>query len=185
MQDETTLVRRALEGDADAFGALYDAYIDRIYRLVWYKTHHRETAEDLTSFAFTKALEKLGTFDVAKGNFSGWLYRIARNVVIDHYRSRKTVDGIDDAWDLASGEDVARDVEAKTMVEALQERLGALTPDQRDVVVLRAWEGLSYAEIADALGKSEPACRMAFMRGAAQLRDLMPVLALLLLTSTR
>lgn len=178
---EHARIRGVQAGDTAAFGALYDAYIDRIYRFVWYKTHHRETAEDLTSAVFMKAFERIGTFDSSKGNFSGWLYGIARNAVIDHYRKRRDVQDIEDAWDLASDSDVVRDVEARTMIERLKKGLGGLTPDQRDVVIMRLWEQMSYAEIAEALGKSEPACRMTFARASATLRDIIPLLILLMI----
>ncbi len=171
---------KAKEGDIEAFGEIYDAYIERIYRFVYYKTHHKETAEDVTSEVFRKALQAIASFDPAKGSLSGWLYRIARNAVIDHYRSARPTDDIDDMWDLMSDSDTERDVGAKMAAEQLQKHLVVLTSEQRDIVLMRVWEGMSYKEIAEAVGKTEAACKMAFMRSVGKLRDGMGFAAFLL-----
>ena len=178
--DDHHFVERVKAGDITAFGPLYDKYVREIYRFVWYKTHHRETAEDITSTIFFKALERMTSFDISTGTWRGWLYSIARHAVIDHYRTRRPTTEIEDAWDIPSTEDLARDTEARDMVQHLGQHLETLTPLQRDILVLRVWQELSYAEIAVATGKSEAACKMAFARGSARLKDLMPVLALLL-----
>ena len=176
--DEAAL--KAKSGDTEAFGAVYDAFIERIYRFVYYKTHHKETAEDITSEVFRKALQGIGSFDPAKGSLSGWLYRIARNSVIDHYRTARPADAIDDMWDLAADADASRDVDAMIVAENLQQHLAVLTSEQRDIVLMRVWEGMSYREIAEAVGKTEAACKMAFMRGIDRLRGGMGLAAFLL-----
>ncbi|MFH1046810.1 MAG: RNA polymerase sigma factor [Patescibacteria group bacterium] len=167
-------------GDTAAFGPVYDAYIERIYRFVYYKTHHRPTAEDLTADIFMKAFAKIATFDSVKGSFNGWIYQIARRTIIDHYRSDRPTINIEDAWDLAADSDTARDADAAIMVDKLREHLGTLTADQRDIVVLRVWEGLSHREIAEALGKSEASCKMAYSRATKNLQDSMGLAALIL-----
>ena len=86
--DEFAIVQSCQKGSVEDFGRLYDLYIKKIYNFIYYKTHHQETAEDLVSIVFTKALKKINTFDNS-GTFSAWLYRIARNTVIDHYRTKK------------------------------------------------------------------------------------------------
>ncbi|PIR75566.1 MAG: hypothetical protein CO030_02135 [Candidatus Magasanikbacteria bacterium CG_4_9_14_0_2_um_filter_42_11] len=78
----------ATHGDREAFGQLYDLYIKEIYRFVYYKTHQKETAADITADIFVKALHKIDTFDAMKGSFRTWLYTIARSAVIDHYRTK-------------------------------------------------------------------------------------------------
>lgn len=171
MQNDSKLVQRFQNGDADAFGLLYDAYAKKIYDFIYYRTHHRETAEDLVSDVFMKALAAIKNFDADKGTFSAWLYRIARNRVIDHYRTAKSVEDIEDVWDaLASGEDVARDADTRERLAKAEKLVAKLPPAQRDVVIMRAWDQLSYAEIAEILGKSEAACKMSFSRAVASLR---------------
>lgn len=171
--------------DPKAFEAHYDAYVRKIYAYVYYRTQHRETAEDLTSLIFLKALDKLGSFDETRGTFSAWIYGIARNALTDHYRAARDTVDIDDVWDLRSDEDVARDVEARERVEKLRPYLQALTKDQRELVFLRLWDGLSYAEIAALTGRSEDACKMAFSRTLSRLRKDVPASILLLMLFTQ
>ncbi len=171
--------------DTTEFASLYDAHVRDIYRYLYYRTQHRETAEDLTSHVFMKALDKFSSYDKTRGTFIAWLYRIAKNALIDHYRaSRETLD-IEDVWDLQSDTDVVRDAEALERVEKLRPYLQALPKDQRELLLLRLWDGLSYAEIAVIVGKSEDACKMAFSRVVAKLRKEVPASILLLLLFIR
>lgn len=169
------LIEKIRDGDTAAFGALYERYIRRIHAFVYYRTHHRETAEDLTSQVFLKAMEGLRTFDKEKGEFSAWLYRIARNAVIDHFRAlRPTVD-IEDVWGaLASDLDIARDAETSERLETVRTHFDRLSAAQREVLTMRLWDGLSHAEIAAITGRTEAASKMAYSRALAALRDLLP-----------
>lgn len=177
------LVENCQNGKLDDFGLLYDRYIRKIYDFIYFKTHHKETAEDLCSKTFMKALEKIGTCDVSKGSFSSWVYRIARNTVIDHYRTKKFTLDIDDAWDLSTGEDILKDLENKQKFEHVEKFLKTLKPEHRDLVMLRVWSGLSYKEIAQITGKSEDSCKMTFSRVISKVRkEVLLVYLLLLLT---
>jgi len=161
------------------FTILYDQYVDKIYRFIYYKTHHKETAEDLTSVAFVKALNSFSSFDQNKGGFSAWIYKIARNTVIDFYRSKKTLINIDDVWDLSDNQDIEREVDASLKLAEVKKYLKKLSVEQRDVVILRVWEGLSYKEIAAVLGKSENGCKMMFFRTIKKLKEEMPLVLFL------
>ena len=86
LEDEHNLVARAKEGEAEAFGLLYDFYMPRIYRFVLFKVGRREEAEDLTQGVFLKAWEHVEAYESRGYPFSSWLYRIARNTVTDHHR---------------------------------------------------------------------------------------------------
>lgn len=158
----------------DEFGALYDAYVRKIYKYVYYRTQHRETAEDLTSQVFLKALAKFDSFDGERGTFSAWIYGIAHNAIIDHYRSARETTDIDDFWDLKSDSDSARDAEANERIEKLRPYLQTLSKGQRELIFMRLWDGLSYAEISAIVGKSEDACKMAYSRTIAKLRKEVP-----------
>jgi RNA polymerase sigma-70 factor (ECF subfamily) len=182
---EHQLALRSREGDREAFAGLYDAYAQKIYRYLYYRVQNRHAAEDLTSTVFLKALSGVSGLDPEKGSVSAWLYTIARNALTDHFRTRKTTVDLEDVWDaLVSGTDIVRDAETAERLKQVDKHLMVLTAAQRDIVLLRLWDGLSYAEIAEATGKSEAACKMAFSRGLTALRAAMP-LALFLLLTTR
>ncbi|PIR94808.1 RNA polymerase subunit sigma-24, partial [Candidatus Falkowbacteria bacterium CG10_big_fil_rev_8_21_14_0_10_37_6] len=155
----------------------------KIYDFIYFKTHHKETAQDLTSIVFVKAMQKINTFD-NKSNFSAWLYRIARNTVIDHFRVLKKDKNIDDIWDLADNSDIAQDIDIKNKLAEVKKYLKNLKSDQRDIVIMRLWQNMSYAEIAQTLGKSEDSCKMSFSRTIKNLRGEF-ILAMLVLFITR
>lgn len=178
-QNDIQLVKAAQKGEAQAFGRLYDSYIEKIYRFVFYRVSHREIAEDLTSRTFIKALEKIKSFDPEKGTFSSWLYRIARNTVIDHYRTGKTEYGLEAVWNLASSQDPEKETESKIALEKVWAYISRLDNVQREIIVMRVWEGLSHKEISQVLGKSEASCKMAYSRAMASLRQEVPLAVLL------
>ena len=165
-----------------AFTEAYDAHAERIYRYHFYRIRHKETAEDLTSKTFMKALENFHRFDRRKASMSTWLYRIARNTLIDHVRATRPDVNVEDAADLiASPQNAERDTDNRRAFERVRDALGSLTPVQRETVILRLWDGLSYAEIAEATGRKEGACKMAFSRGIATLRQHVGPLAIIFL----
>lgn len=175
--EQARLAQRAGRGDKQAFADLYDFYVQPIYRFIFYKTHQRETAEDLTSQTFAKALEKIRLFQAGKGTFSGWLYRIARNTVIDYYRTLKSSVNIEDAWGLTDEADIAADLENREKLQEVSRHLKQLSAEQREIVILRVWQELSYAEIASILDKSEDSCKMLFSRTIRKLRETVPLAA--------
>lgn len=180
--DEQATVALAQGGDREAFGELYDAYVKKIYATIYYKTHHKETAEDLTSATFFKALNKIGSFDVTKP-FGPWLYSIARNTVTDHYRSARSVVPIEDAWDLPDDADVLQDADMRFKMREVREHMRSLTSLQREIITLRLWEGLSYREIGEIMSVSEGNAKVVFSRAIQKLRAAMPLPALLLILS--
>lgn len=178
--EEKWLGERVTRGDREAFGRLYDAYVEPLYRFVYYKTHHTETAEDLTALIFTKALERTATFAVDKSSFKTWLYTIARSTIIDHYRTERPTTDIMDAWDLSDAADIMQDTHTKVELEKIKNIMQTLSSDQRDILVLRLWQQLSYAEVAEILGKSEAACKMGYARAIEALRQKLPPAAFVL-----
>lgn len=179
---DAVLIQRAQSGDADAFATLYEGSVDALYAFVWSKTHHRETAEDLTAVTFTKAWEHIASLRPTEGSFRPWLYTIARNSVIDHYRTRRDHMDIDDAWDMASNDDVARDAEARMQLAKVRALLEGMDSVQRDIVVLRVWSDLPYADIAAIVGKTPDHCKVIFSRVSGKLRAELGVLLLLVLS---
>jgi RNA polymerase sigma-70 factor (ECF subfamily) len=183
MEDDTSLVKAAQDGDSKAFGILYDRYIEKIYRFIYYKTFVKETAEDLTSDVFHKAFQKISSFDAEKGTFSAWIYRIARNAVIDHYRTAKKTIDIEDVFDLAEENRNEEEHDALLTLTRVKEYLNTLTPKQRELITLRIWEERPYKEIAEILGGSEDSVKMAFSRAIRDLREKCGPFALLMLVA--
>lgn len=177
---EETIIRECQAGNRSGFGKLYDLYAREIYDFVYYKTHHKETAEDIASETFFKALKNIHQFDASR-SFRAWLFGIARNAVMDHYRRLRPTFDIDDIWDIAADDDVARDADTRLKVEKVSHYLAALPAIQRDILILRVWQDLSYKEIAEIIGKSEDNCKVIFSRTMKELRKKVPAAAFLLL----
>lgn len=190
--DADSLARKSQDGDRAAFGKLYECFAKRIYAYVYYRTYHRESAEDVTGTVFLKALEKLQTFRPEEGGFQAWLYGIARNALTDHYRQRARSVSLDacvsDVWDIPDPENMEMDTQNRDQWERLKPFLSRLSGDQREIILLRLWDDLPYKEIAAITGKSDDACKMAFSRALAFLREAMPLslfIAFLLDRATR
>ncbi len=172
--DETgidRLVEAAKAGDAEAFGALFDAYHDAVYRYVASRVGRPSDAEDLTQVVFVKVLEALPRYEARGVPFGGWLFRLARNTVIDHVRTRREhieLDALAERPDEQPGpEDLAQ---ARQQIEAVGAALAELTEEQRDAIALRFFAGLSAHEAAIAMGKQEGTVRGLQFRGIAALR---------------
>lgn len=170
MEDDTELVLRAQAGDSEAFGVLFDAYYDKIFRFVYYKVYQKEVAEDIAGDVFHKALTKIGSYSAEKGTFSAWLYRIARNAVIDQYRTKTSTVPLEDIFDIGYDERTPEVLDALSDLKRVSVYLETLTAKQREIIVLRIWEGLSYREIAEIVGGTEDGVKMAFSRSIRELR---------------
>ncbi|MFN3693033.1 MAG: RNA polymerase sigma factor [Candidatus Paceibacteria bacterium] len=186
MENEADILERAQAGDSEAFGLIYDHYLDAIYRFIYYKVFSREVAEDLVSDTFFKALKQLQSYNSSRGRFNSWLYQIARNTVIDHYRTKKESVPIDDIFDLGHDERTPDQLDAVAGLAKVEEYLKSLPARQREIITLRIWEGKSFEEIATILGGTEGSVKMAFSRSIRQLRevcgDSAPLLLLLAAT---
>ena len=172
--DSEKLAAAAARGDSDAFGKLYDLYFDRIYRFLYYRTLHRETAEDLCSKTFLKALGALSGFRPEKGSFSSWLYRIASNTLIDHFRTAGRLETVSDVWELPSGEDPSAEVDNRLCWEKFKPVFDKLEAGKKEIIIMRVWDELSFREIAELTGRTEAACKMSFKRSLDTLRKSVP-----------
>jgi len=173
LPDERRLVEQAKSGDAEAFGQLYDAFVDRVYRFVFFRVTDVQMAEDLTSQVFLKAWENLGRYR-PHGPFLAWLYAIARNSVIDNYRTRKQTVSLDEAAPLAAHDEKLDDqVELQFEMKSLQVAMQHLTEEQQEVVTLKFIADYDTTEIAQRMGKSEGAIRALQMRALQALARVM------------
>lgn len=173
--EDAHIVAECQRGHLEKFELLYDAYVKKIYHFIYYKIYHRETAEDLTSTVFLRALQHLKNFDPDRGSFQAWLYQIARNAVIDHFRTQRPNVNIEDVWDLHDEQDITYDLDARETLTRVRQYLKTLKPEQRELVLLRLWDNLPFHEIAQIQGKTETSCRMSFSRIITRLRKDMPL----------
>lgn len=173
---EEELVSQAVQGDAEAFGALYSLHLDPIYRYLYYRTGNTGAAEDLTEDVFLKAWTTIASYENRGLRFSSWLYRIAHNVAIDYHRTRKKDLPLrSEPVTLAEEEDLGPEelVVRREEVKELQSAISRLPQKQQEVVVLRFIEGLRHAQVAEIIGKSEGACWVIQHRALKALRSLL------------
>lgn len=171
------LVELARSGDSDAFGMLYDHYNTSVYRFVYYRVGSVALAEDLTSETFFRALRSMGSFRWQGKDFGAWLMTIARNLTADHYKAGRT--RLELSTEDMGAHDSATDgpetaVLASLTNDALLGALGELPGEQQECLIMRFLQGLSIAETAKVLGRSEGAVKQLQLRGVRNLAKLLP-----------
>ncbi len=163
------LVLLAKDGDAEAFGGLYDRYQPEILRYLVNHVRDRDTAEDLTQQVFLKAWQAISRYEQRNVPFKSWLYRMAHNQMVDHFRTRRHTTGLE-------GVDRAEPAEAEASVLANERRryletaLRRLSADHREVLVLRFIMEKSAAEIGEIMGRKEVTVRGLQLRALRALR---------------
>ena len=165
------LVSEAQAGDAWAFGRLFDHYHLPVYRYIAVRVRRPTDAEDLTQLVFVKALEALPRYESRGVPFGGWLFRLARNAVIDHVRtSHEHADLEQSAEHPAPGAGPDELAETRQEIDAVGAAMATLTDEQREAIVLRFFAGLSAREAAEVMGKQEGTVRGLQFRAVAALR---------------
>jgi RNA polymerase sigma-70 factor, ECF subfamily len=175
------LVERAKAGDAEAFGLIYDRYVDSVYRFVYFRVGNRQLAEDLTADTFLRALRRIGSVTWQGRDLRAWLVTIARNRVADHFKSGRY------RLEVSTGDVLEADREERgpegSPEEAVVDHvtnvalLGAvkqLNPEQQECIVLRFLQGFSVGETAEAMGKTEGAIKALQYRAVRSLARLLP-----------
>ncbi len=173
------LVDRAREGDSQAFAALYDRYVERVYRFVVYRVQGDSAlAEDITSEVFLRALRKIKGFQWQGRDVGAWFLTIARNLVLDHFksgRSRLEVLGIE----TPIGDDRVIDAEdaalSRVATQDLYKAIQRLGNEQQEVIYWRFLQGYSVAETAAAMGKTDGAIKALQYRAVKALYKLVVV----------
>lgn len=172
--DVDLLIAKAVDGDADAFGRLYDMHVDRVYRHIYYRVGNVADAEDLTQRVFLKAWQAIRRYKKTSSPFLAWLMTISRNLVVDFYRSKKESVYLD--FELPADETYSSpecSAEAHFEQQRLRRAILELPGDQQQVILMRFIEGFSYPEIASSLGKSEGAIRVILHRALVRLRKIL------------
>jgi RNA polymerase sigma-70 factor (ECF subfamily) len=172
------LVKAAQEGDTEAFGVLYDNYVDMVFRYVLFRVGgDRAFAEDVTSETFLRALRSIGSVSYQGRDVGAWFVTIARNIVYDHvkssrYRLEVTTAELQDNREETSGP------EQEVMTEATNAELlrcvSQLGDDQRDCIVLRFIEGKSVSEVAQIMDRNEGAVKALQHRAVRRLAQILP-----------
>ena len=171
------LVELARDGDAEAFGQLYDHYVSGVFRFIYYRVGSRQLAEDLTSETFVRGLKAIQRFTWQGKDFGAWLTTIARNLIADHFKSsRSRLEIVSD--DVPEGRVPARSTEEEVLSlisnEMLFDAVNSLPPEQRDCILMRFIQGMSIAETAAALKRSEGAIKQLQLRAVRSLAKRVP-----------
>ena len=165
------LVRRAATGDGTAFAGLYDAYAPRVRRFLRHQLGDADLAEELLQRTFIKMIEALPRYHARGLPFGAWVFRIARNVAIDHRRTAHATVPLDAALDRASDtDDPVAAAERHQDRAVLRAAMDSLPADQREVLIWRFFAGLSPAETAVLMGRSNGAVRILQHRALTSLR---------------
>jgi RNA polymerase sigma-70 factor, ECF subfamily len=168
----TALINHAKAGNQEAFAEIYEIYFLRVYRFIYYRVSHKETAEDLTEEVFIKIFAAISKLDKSAA-FEGWLFQISRNLVIDYYRKKKENVPIEAVENILEYEKNLVDAaNLKFDQEILLQLLKDLTEEQQIVVKMKFLEDLDNITIAQVLNKTEGAIRVIQHRAITKLKEL-------------
>lgn len=172
---EASLVARATQRDAEAFTGLYTLYFDRVYRYARLKIGNATDAEDVTAAVFLSAWRTVDHFSPKhERSFTGWLFRLAHNILVDRYRRVHDTVSLDsvghEALLIHAFPSPESELERRLTLAELHDALLTLTDEQREVVLLRFVEGLSAREVGDIMGKQEGTVRGMQFRAIEALR---------------
>lgn len=172
-----SLVQRVQEGDAEAFGLIYDEYVDMVFRYVYFRVHDKHLAEDFASETFTRALRRIDSVSFQGRDVGAWLITIARNIIRDHVKSSRyklevTSADMRDADRATDGPEDA--VLAGLTHAVLLTCVKQLSPEQQECIVLRFLQGFSVSETAMAMDRNEGAVKALQHRAVRRLGKILP-----------
>lgn len=171
---EVALIRLAQDGDPEAFGGLYRLHLDAVYRYVYSRIGETVEAENLTQATFLKAWRAMGGYRQRQVPFRGWLYRIAHNTIIDHYRTCRRSDcRLEDVHLVDTSNVPEEGLISRERQEALRKALVRLRPVYQQVLTLRFLNGLDYPETAEVLGRNVNTVRVLQFRALEALRTVL------------
>lgn len=170
---EKILIQQIKKGDEQAFAQFYNTYKTKIYRFIYFKVSDKEKANDLTNEVFMKAFSYLKEHKASEiENFQAFIFKIARNLVIDFYRTRKQNVSLEAIPEIVSEENISKKIDDKLGIEKVAKAVKQLSDDYREVIVLRFVDGLSFDEISHSTGKSLGSCRMLAHRGIRKIKEI-------------
>jgi RNA polymerase sigma-70 factor (ECF subfamily) len=172
---EDNLSSRSLRKDKQAFVKIYNLYVDDIYRFIYFKVGHKEEAQDITSDVFLKAWNYivLNKIDKSK-NLKALFYKIARNTIVDYYRSKKETSPLENLEN-TDLKDIKQDPQALTEIKDDYERilklLNNLKEEYKEIIILKHINELSWKEISQTLSKSKGSLRVLLHRATKALEE--------------
>ena len=177
--DIAALVARSQAGEGEAFGLLYDRYVDVIYRYIYYRVANPTLAEDLVSETFLRALRRIDTFTWQGRDFAAWLVTIARNLIADHFKSGRyrleiTTEDIQETGRTQTTDGPESVVLDSLTNETLLAAIKKLNPEQQECIVLRFLQGMSVTETGLAMGKNDGAIKALQYRAVKALARKLP-----------
>jgi RNA polymerase sigma-70 factor (ECF subfamily) len=172
--DESTILEKAIVGDSEAFGELYERYVARIYNYIYYRIGNVKEAEDLTERVFVRALHHIGNYSHKGLPFSAWLYRIAHNLVANWHRdsSRRKDMPLDER--LLVSQQFNFPEQELLRVEEQEKLLQVITrlpADRQELLILKFVDDLSNVEIGNVMGRTEGAIKSLYHRTLLSIRD--------------
>lgn len=171
MQDDlATLISQAQRGEKDAFGEIYKLFLKRIFRFIYFSVHDREVAADLTQNTFLRAWRAIQTFSLAKGSFQAFLFTIARNLAIDWQRKKKPLP-LEKIGEYEASDNLEENFERREKSQLVRQVLDKLGERDKQIIILRYFEELTFFEIAKILGKKEGAVRVRVHRVLKKLKS--------------
>ena len=171
---ESELISLATDGNSEAFGALYEKYIDQIYNYIYYRTSNGKDAEDLCSRVFIRALHHIERYEDRGYPFSAWLYRIAHNLVVNWYRDKERSQEISLSEQYptpAVNGSVEERIEKEDEKHSLLKIIEKLPDDRKELLILKHVEGLTNYEIGQIMDRTEGAIKALYHRTLESLRD--------------
>lgn len=153
--------------DLQAFTTFYTNYVEDVYRYAYSRLLDKSSAEDITQNAFMIALEKIKTYEHnGVSSIKSWFFGIARNLMLNKYKKKEAENGFDEDFTTSfNDERILEKAISKDLLKNVTSFIETLSPTIQEVIRLRVWDEMSFAEIADILGKNESAVKMAFYRG--------------------
>lgn len=177
---ENELIKACQDWKLEHFSYFYEKYSQSVYKFIYLKTFDRELAEDITSDVFMKALSKISTFTPkADATFKSWIFRIAYNTIIDHYRTKKEEPSLDEVAERGYYLDIGDMIDKKQNAKKVLKFLDTLDPLVKKIVIMRFWDELSFKEIAEITWESEDNCKKIVYRNIKKM-DISTLILLLL-----
>jgi RNA polymerase sigma-70 factor, ECF subfamily len=168
------LITRTQKGDSEAYGILYDRYVDALFRYIYYRLRDEQESQDLTEETFIKVWDSVKDKGTGIYNFKAWLYRIAHNLVVDHYRKSKEILSLDNIVALSDGEPLPENIlqDQETQIQ-LMNAVAQLEPELQQLITLRFGNGYSHRETAEIMKVKEGHLRVMQHRALKKLYKLL------------